>query len=115
MRKETRNRSVEFFELQFQQQVEIEEYALNPFETLALDFLTGSVLDLGSGLGNLSLEAGRRGHKVVAVDASSTAVARINSDAQREALSVNWPWIKCFRSMASGFVPWQGGWFRPYL
>ncbi len=27
----------------------------------------------------------------------------------------SWPWIKCFRSMASGFVPWKGSWFRPYL
>jgi tellurite methyltransferase len=36
----------------------------------------------------LSLEAGRRGHRVVAVDASPTAVARINKDAQREGLPV---------------------------
>jgi tellurite methyltransferase len=84
----TRNRSVEFFEVQFQEQVRQQDYALNPFETLALDYLTGTVLDLGSGLGNLSLEAGRRGHHVVAVDASPAAVARINTDAQREALSV---------------------------
>ncbi len=80
-------KSVEFFEAQFQRQVRDEEYGLNPFETLALDYLTGSVLDLGCGLGNLSLEAGRRGHRVVAVDASPTAVARINMDAQREGLS----------------------------
>jgi tellurite methyltransferase len=84
----TRNKSVEFFDAQFQQQIRRQDYALNPFETLALDHLTGTVLDLGSGLGNLSLEAGRRGHRVVAVDASSAAVARINTDAQREALPV---------------------------
>ena len=84
----TRNESVEFFETQFQRQIRKHDYALNPFETLALDYLTGTVLDLGSGLGNLSLEAGRRGHRVVAVDASPAAVARINTDAQREALSV---------------------------
>jgi len=81
-------KSVEFFETQFQRQVRDEEYALNPFETLALDYLKGSVLDLGSGLGNLALEAGRRGHRVVAVDASPTAVARINTDARREELPV---------------------------
>jgi tellurite methyltransferase len=84
----TRNKSVEFFETQFQRQIRQHDYALNPFETLALDYLRGTVLDLGSGLGNLSLEAGRRGHCVMAVDASPTAVARINTDAQREGLSV---------------------------
>src|SRR3989338_4953563 len=81
-------KSVEFFETQFERQVRDQEYALNPFETLAVDYLTGSVLDLGSGLGNLSLEAGRRGHRVVAIDASPTAVERINMDAGREGLPV---------------------------
>jgi tellurite methyltransferase len=82
------NKSVKFFDAQFQRQVRDQEYALNPFEILALDYVKGSVLDLGCGLGNLSLEAGRRGHRVVAVDASPTAVARINQDAQREGLPV---------------------------
>jgi len=81
-------KSVGFFENQFQQQVRDQEYALNPFETLALDYLAGDILDLGCGLGNLSLEAGRRGHRVVAVDASPTAVARLNKDAQHEGLPV---------------------------
>jgi len=83
------NESVEFFDTQFQRQVRERDYALNPFETLALAYLKGTVLDLGSGLGNLSLEAGRRGHDVVAVDASLAAVSRINVDAQREGLSVH--------------------------
>lgn len=82
------NKSVEFFDTQFQRQIREQDYALNPFETLALDYLRGAILDLGSGLGNLSLEAARRGHRVVAVDASSAAVARINADAQREGLPV---------------------------
>lgn len=80
---------MEFFESQFQRQVRDQEYTLNPFEVLALDSLKGSVLDLGCGLGNLSLEAGRRGHPVVAVDASTTAVTRINFDARREGLPVH--------------------------
>ncbi len=83
-----RKKSIEFFDTQFQRQVRDQEYALNPFESLALNYLKGEVLDLGSGLGNLSLEAGRRGRRVVAVDASPTAVARINADAQREGLPV---------------------------
>ncbi|HEX9274278.1 MAG TPA: class I SAM-dependent methyltransferase [Candidatus Binatia bacterium] len=82
------NKSVAFFEGQFQWQVRDQEYALNPFEILAIDYLKGSVLDLGCGLGNLSLEAGRRGHRVLAVDASPTAVARLNKDAEREGLPV---------------------------
>jgi tellurite methyltransferase len=82
------NKSVGFFETQFQRQVRDQEYALNPFEILALEYLKGSVLDLGCGLGNLSLEAGRRGHRVLAVDASSTAIARLNKDAEREGLPV---------------------------
>ena len=88
MRDPTRNQSVEFFDTQFRRQIRDREYALNPFETLALDYLAGTVLDLGSGLGNLSLEAGRRGHRVVAVDGSATAVARIDADARREGLPV---------------------------
>jgi tellurite methyltransferase len=82
------NKSVKFFDAQFQRQVRDQEYALNPFEILALDYVKGSVLDLGCGLGNLSLEAGQRGHPVIAVDASPTAVARINQDAEREGLPV---------------------------
>jgi len=81
-------KSVDFFESQFQRQVRDQEYALNPFEILALEYVKGSVLDLGCGLGNFSLEAGRRGHPVLAVDASPTAVARLNEDAKREGLPV---------------------------
>jgi tellurite methyltransferase len=88
MHDEIDNKSIKFFEVQFQRQVRDQEYALNPFEILALDYVKGSVLDLGCGLGNLSLEAGRRGHHVLAVDASPTAVARINKDAEREGLRV---------------------------
>jgi tellurite methyltransferase len=88
MKRVLNKKSVDFFESQFQRQVREQEYVLNPFEILALDYLAGDILDLGCGLGNLSLEAGRRGHRVLAVDASPTAVARLNKDAQREGLPV---------------------------
>src|SRR5712692_9265882 len=80
----THRQSMEVFENQFRKQVQDHEYVLNPFETLAIGYLKAEILDLGSGFGNLSLEAGRRGHRVVAVDASPTAVERINADARRE-------------------------------
>jgi tellurite methyltransferase len=85
---EKHNHSVNFFEEQFQTQVAGQQFALNPFETLAIRYLRGDVMDLGCGLGNLSLEAGRRGHHVVAVDASPTAVSRIRAAATREGIPV---------------------------
>ena len=54
MSSEIHMRSVEFFDAQFQRQIREREYALNPFETLALDYLKGAVLDFGSGLGSLN-------------------------------------------------------------
>ncbi len=77
---------VDFFERQFQRQVRETDFALNPFEQLALSHVAGSVLDLGCGLGNLSLEAARRGCSVTAVDASPTAVERIRAAALHERL-----------------------------
>lgn len=75
------NRSIDFFEAQFQRQVAGRAFAMNPFETLALPYLQGDVLDLGCGLGNFSIEAAQRGHRVIAVDASTTAIARIRAEA----------------------------------
>jgi tellurite methyltransferase len=77
---------VDFFERQFQRQVRETDFALNPFEQLALSHVAGSVLDLGCGLGNLSLEAARRGCSVTAVDASPTAVERVRATALQERL-----------------------------
>lgn len=79
---------VAFFDSQFRRQVDSKEFALNPFELATLPYLKGQVLDLGCGLGNLALEAGRRGCDVLAVDASATAVERINRDAAAGNLNV---------------------------
>ncbi len=71
------NQSVDFFEKQFQAQVGSGDFALNPFETLALPYVAGKVLDLGCGLGNLSVAAARSGCSVLALDASPTAIAHL--------------------------------------
>lgn len=78
-----------FFDTQFQHQILAAEFMLNPFELAALPYLKGRVLDLGCGLGNLSLEAGRRRCNVLAVDASPTAVGRINQEASANQLNVH--------------------------
>lgn len=80
---------VTFFDEQFRRQVESHEFALNPFEQAALPYLKGRLLDLGCGLGNLALEAARQGCEVLAVDASPTAVERINRDAAAGNLKVH--------------------------
>lgn len=82
------NRSVTFFDTQFRKQVAGGDFVLNPFETASLPFVRGRMLDLGSGLGNLSIAAARRGLEVVAVDASETAVERIRATARAEGLKI---------------------------
>jgi tellurite methyltransferase len=81
-------RSIAFFDTQFERQVREKEFALNPFEMLALPYLQGKLLDMGCGLGNLSIEAARRGCSVLALDASSNAIARIRQVASEEALAL---------------------------
>ncbi len=80
--------SVDFFDTQFQRQVSASEFALNPFERLALPYLKGDVLDLGCGLGNLALEAARAGCRVTALDGSPTGIARIRESAANQGLAV---------------------------
>lgn len=82
------NQSIAFFDTQFQKQVASSDFALNPFEKAALPFVRGRVLDLGCGLGNLSVEVARRGLEVVAVDASGTAVERLRRTASAEGIKI---------------------------
>lgn len=83
------HRSVEFFDAQFRRQAAAGEFTLNPFERLALPFVSGRVLELGCGLGNLSLEAARRGCTVTAVDASPAAIERLARAAREESLPLS--------------------------
>ena len=89
MQHERPNRSVRFFDRQFRDQVEAGDFHLNPFERSALPHLRGRVLDLGCGLGNLSLEAARRGCRVLALDASETAIAALRARASAAGLDVD--------------------------
>jgi tellurite methyltransferase len=81
--------SVQFFDQQFQRQLAERALQLNPFEIAALPHLRGKVLDYGCGLGNLAIEAARRGCVVDAMDASPAAIEHIRTVAAREALPVH--------------------------
>lgn len=83
------NRSIEFFDTQFQRQIQNRQFALNPFEELALPYLHGRILDLGCGLGNLSIAAARQGCSVLALDASEHAIGRIRAVAATERLAID--------------------------
>lgn len=82
------NRSVKFFDAQFARQIDGADFVLNPFEKLALPYLQGRVLDLGCGLGNLAIEAARRGCNVLALDASVNGIEHIRRTARAESLSI---------------------------
>jgi len=79
--------SVDFFEEQFRRQTEAGDYVLNPFERAILPHLSGEVLDLGCGLGNLVLAAAQAGCRVIALDASPAGI----TDLARRARARNLP------------------------
>ena len=82
------NRAVEFFDTQFRRQAAAGDYVLNPFERSVLPFLSGDLLDLGCGLGNLSLAAAANGCSVVAFDASPAAIEDLSKRARDAGLDV---------------------------
>jgi tellurite methyltransferase len=82
------NRSVNFFDLQFQQQAAAAAYVLNPFEQAVLPFLDGDVLELGCGLGNLSVAAAARHCRILALDASPTAIGDLQRRANQDRLAI---------------------------
>jgi tellurite methyltransferase len=81
--------TIRFFEQRFRREAHDGDHDRSPFEAIALSHLRGKVLDLGCGLGNLSLEAARRGHEVTAVDASPSAVIRLSSIAAQQHLRLH--------------------------
>ncbi len=101
--------TIDFFARQFERQIAAADYALNPFETWILPHLSGRVLDLGCGLGNLSLAAARAGHEVDALDGCAQAVADLARRAQALALPVrvgqadlqHWRAGRCWDSVVS--------------
>lgn len=82
------NASVAFFDRQFRIQIDAADYTLNPFETAALPYLQGEVLDLGCGLGNLAIAAARQGARVTALDACATAVDNLARRAHEAGLDI---------------------------
>jgi len=84
----THSPAVEFFARQFERQIASGDFALNPFERAALPHLRGSVLDLGCGLGNLTLALAAQGVRVTAIDACDKAVESLQARVARLGLPV---------------------------
>ena len=83
------DRSIQFFDRQFAEQLRTGDCKLNPFELVAIPHLKGRVLDYGCGMGNLAFAAAERGCDVLALDGSPAAIHHIQQRAAAEALPVH--------------------------
>jgi tellurite methyltransferase len=82
------NKSIDFFDRQFRQAPPESSLKLNPFEVQALPWVSGEVLDFGSGMGNLAFAAAAWGCRVTALDGSAAAVEHMQRRAALEGLPV---------------------------
>ncbi len=80
--------ALEIFEREFRDRIATADYAPSAFEQAILPYLAGDVLDLGCGLGILALAAAERGCRVVALDASPTAIADLARRARERGLAI---------------------------
>jgi tellurite methyltransferase len=83
------NRSIQFFDTQFRRQIKAAEYELNPFEQAVLPFISGRVVDLGCGLGNLAVAAAPQAASILAIDASPNAIDALSKKASELKLAIN--------------------------
>lgn len=81
-------KSIAFFDQAFRCAATPDLLKLNPFETLALPYLHGEVLDFGCGMGNLAFAAAAKGCTVTALDASPAAIDHIRARAAQQAAPV---------------------------
>src|ERR1700737_128903 len=99
---EKMNDWISFFDKHFQRQIVRQDFTRNPFKIKALSHIKGRVLDVGCGLGNLSIAAARNGNPVVAVDASAAAIASLTQRVRSQNLPV-----AAYESNAQSFA-WEG-------
>ncbi|HMA87368.1 MAG TPA: class I SAM-dependent methyltransferase [Burkholderiales bacterium] len=84
----TANDSVRFFDEQFRRQAAAAQFELNPFEARALPYISGDVLELGCGLGNLAVAAAHHGAQVTALDGSRAAIESLSARAKDQRLEI---------------------------